>query len=75
MKFSVATKKMVALGLLVILSACGSDEGDGEGGQCQPCRGAAPQCDSGKVCSTFRSNFGDTRNLCVSPGTTECTSP
>jgi hypothetical protein len=52
-----------------LLAACG--DGDREGGQCEPCRGETPRCDSGLSCQTFSSGATITTR-CASSGTTTC---
>lgn len=60
--------------LVPLLASCGSDGGgDNEGGDCQVCRSAAPQCDEGLTCSRFEGNFSYA--LCAKATTDKCTVP
>ncbi|MBI5260113.1 MAG: hypothetical protein HY855_26675 [Burkholderiales bacterium] len=62
---------LLALPAAVLLSSC-QDVGDGEGGECQPCRDSAPQCDSGLYCAKFDGPFGKDTNRCAAPSTKSC---
>ena len=63
---------VVAALLLPLLVSCQGD-GDGEGGECEPCRSSSPQCDNGMSCATFDGAFGKDFQRCAAPSTKSCT--
>lgn len=62
---------LLALPAWLGLSSC-KDVGDGEGGECQPCRSSTPQCDSGLYCAKFDGPFGKDFERCAAPSTKSC---
>ena len=64
-------KLLASLAFMAVLGGCGSDNGDGEGGQCEPCRSGNNRCDSGLTCSTFIGG-GKSAELCSTPSPSEC---
>ncbi len=66
---------LLLLALAAGLSSCGGGGGDGEGGDCQACRSAAPQCDPGLSCKRFQSSLVLGYALCAKPTTTSCPVP
>jgi ligand-binding sensor protein len=59
------------LATAALLAACG--DGDREGGQCEPCRGSQPRCDSGLTCKAATVNVtGQTVELCFAANQTRC---
>ncbi|NRF67687.1 hypothetical protein HLB44_11890 [Aquincola sp. S2] len=65
-------RRWAAVVLLTPLIVSCKDIGDGEGGQCEPCRSSSPQCDSGMSCATFDGPFGKDHQLCAKPDTRSC---
>lgn len=63
-----------AVALVPLLVSC-QGEGDGEGGECEPCRSSSPQCDSGMSCAVFDGPFGKDYNRCAKPSTRTCSVP
>ncbi len=63
-----------ALALTAGLGSCGGG-GDAEGGDCQACRSATPQCDPGLTCQRFQSSLVLGYALCAKPTTTSCPVP
>jgi hypothetical protein len=61
-----------AVAVVVPLIVSCKDVGDGEGGECEPCRSSAPQCDDGMSCSVFDGPFGKDHNRCAKPSTKSC---
>jgi hypothetical protein len=62
---------LLALPATLLLASC-EDVGDGEGGECQPCRSSTPQCDSGLYCAKFDGPFGKDFERCAAPSTKSC---
>lgn len=60
--------------ILPFLASC-EEVGDGEGGECQPCRSSSPRCDSGMSCAVFDGPFGKDYDRCALPSTKSCTVP
>lgn len=61
----------VACTAITLLASCG--DGDREGGQCEPCRGSTPRCDSGLTCRAATINVtGQTTELCFAANQTRC---
>ncbi len=65
---------LLLLALAAGLVSCGGG-GDGEGGDCQACRSATPQCDTGLTCQRFQSSLVVGYALCAKPTTTSCPVP